>query len=186
MTHETDHTYGKFKSQYRCNLELLVDEQVNQDMSVSVPQFKHGFLVFGGVDKDMGLELESAFNLGFSRENCLASWEKVGAAPLTCKCLNDPQVRKSLNKDKDYALLVSSIQEANEYACYALTEGGYDGSALQALDIIKPTETEPRKFTERNSKERIALLARANTHGKKFFVTGGSHVCSDDFLSHRH
>ncbi len=26
------------------------------------------------------------------------------------------------------------------------------------------------------------LLACANTHGKKFFATGGSHVCSDDFF----
>jgi hypothetical protein len=50
------------------------------------------------------------------------------------------------------------------------------------LVLIKPTETEPRRLTERNSKERIALLARTNTHGKKFFVTGGSHVCSDDLF----
>jgi hypothetical protein len=35
-------------------------------------------------------------------------------------------------------------------------------------------------ITERMSKERIELLARANTQGKKFFATGGSHVCSDD------
>ncbi len=48
----------------------------------------------------------------------------------------------------------------------------HDGSALQALVLIKPTETEPRRLTERNSNERIALLARANMHGKKFFVTG--------------
>ncbi len=26
------------------------------------------------------------------------------------------------------------------------------------------------------------LLAKANTHGKKFYATGGSHVCSDDFF----
>jgi hypothetical protein len=26
------------------------------------------------------------------------------------------------------------------------------------------------------------LLVHVNTHGKKFFVTGGSHVCSDDFF----
>jgi len=32
------------------------------------------------------------------------------------------------------------------------------------------------------SKEQIELLAHANTHGKKFFATGGSHVCSDDFF----
>ena len=54
VTQETDRTYGKFKSQYRRNLELLVDEQVNQDMSVSVPQYKHGLLVFGGIDEDTG------------------------------------------------------------------------------------------------------------------------------------
>jgi hypothetical protein len=35
--------------------------------------------------------------------------------------------------------------------------------------------------TERMSRERIELLARANMHGK-FFATGGSHVCSDDFF----
>jgi hypothetical protein len=39
---------------------------------------------------------------------------------------------------------------------------------------------------ERMSKERVELLAMANTHGKKFFATGGSHVCSDDLLKHRH
>jgi hypothetical protein len=37
-------------------------------------------------------------------------------------------------------------------------------------------------ITERMSRERIELLARANTHGKKFFATGGSHLCSDDFF----
>jgi hypothetical protein len=55
---------------------------------------------------------------------------KTGAAPPTRKCLDDPQVRKSIGMDKDYALLVNSVQEANEYAVYALTEAGYDGSAL--------------------------------------------------------
>ena len=63
---------------------------------------------------------------------------KTGAAPPTRKCLDDPQVRKSIGMDKDYALLVNSVQEANEYAVYALTEAGYDGSALQALVAIKP------------------------------------------------
>ncbi len=37
-------------------------------------------------------------------------------------------------------------------------------------------------ITERMSRERIKLLARANTHGKKFFATGGIHVCPDDFF----
>jgi len=25
-------------------------------------------------------------------------------------------------------------------------------------------------------------LTKANTHGKKYFASGGSHVCSDDFF----
>jgi hypothetical protein len=94
-------------------------------MSISAPQYKHGLLVFGGTDEDTGLEFESAFETRFSKKNYLASWEKVSVAPLTRKCLNDPQVRKSLDKDNDYALLVNSVQEANEYASYALMEGGY-------------------------------------------------------------
>ena len=50
VTQETYRTYGRFKSQYRANLELIVDELVKQDKSVSVPQYKHGLLVFEGVD----------------------------------------------------------------------------------------------------------------------------------------
>ena len=37
-------------------------------------------------------------------------------------------------------------------------------------------------ITEWMSREQIELLAHANTHSKKFFATGGSHVCSDDFF----
>jgi len=84
---ETDQTYGMFKSQYRVNLKLLVDELVRQDKTVSMQQHKHGLLVFGGVDLDTGLVLPSAFELGFSRQRCLESWAKIGAAPLTRKCL---------------------------------------------------------------------------------------------------
>ncbi len=53
--------YGKFKSQYWCNLELLVDECVLLGKSVSILQYKHGLLVSGGVDPNMGLALELAF-----------------------------------------------------------------------------------------------------------------------------
>jgi len=74
------------------------------------------------------------------------------------------------------------VQEANEYAVYSLTEAGYDGLKLQALVAVQPADNRMGgAITERMSKEWIELLARANTHGKKFFATGGSHVCSDDF-----
>ncbi len=53
------------------------------------------------------------------------------------------------------------------------------GLALQALVSIRPPNPWMGPITERMSRERIELLVRANTHGKKFFATGGSHVCSD-------
>jgi hypothetical protein len=182
VTQETDRTYGGFKSQYRRNLKLLVDELVLLEKSVSVPQHKHGLLVFGGVDEDTRLELDSAFEFGFSREWCLDSWTKIGAAPLTRKCLDEPQVRKSIHMDTDYAQLVNAVQEANEYAIYALTEGGYNGSMLQSLVLIRPAEHRMTAITQKMTKERVELLAKANTHSKKFFAMGGSHVCSDDFF----
>ena len=83
--------------------------------------------------------------------------------------------------DKDYALLVNLVQEANEYAVYLLTEAGYDGLSLQALVVIKPTKCQMAPITEWMLQERIELLACANTHGKNFFAMGGSHVCSNNF-----
>ena len=179
VTQDTDRTYGKFKCQYRANLEMLVDELVKQDKPLSMPQHKHGLLVFGGIDPETNLEIPSAFELGFSREHCLDSWRNTAHPP----CPQDPQVRQSIDLDKEYALLVNSVQEANEYAIYSLTEAGYDGSQLQALVAVRPADTRSTDpITQRMSKERIELLARANTHGKKFFATGGSHVCLDDFF----
>jgi hypothetical protein len=179
---ETDWTYGMFKSGYRMNLELLIDECVQQDKSVSVPQYKHGLLVFGGVDPNTGLNLESAFEIGFLRQCCLDSWERIGAAPLIRKCLGDSQVKWLIDIDKEYALLINSVQEANEYAVYLLTEAGYNGSALQALVSVRPPNPRMGPITERMLRERIELLAHANTHGKKFFAIGGSYVRSDNFF----
>jgi hypothetical protein len=74
ITQETDQTYGKlFKSQYRKNLELLVDKCSKKKKSLKVPQYKHCLLVFGGKDPDTKLVLESAFEVGFGRDECRAS-----------------------------------------------------------------------------------------------------------------
>jgi hypothetical protein len=68
---EMDCTYGRFKSQYRRNMELLVvNKSVRLDRSVSVPQLKHVLIVFGSVDPNTGLQLE-AFELGFSHNHCI-------------------------------------------------------------------------------------------------------------------
>jgi hypothetical protein len=109
--------------------------------------------------------------------------EEFGAAPLTWSCLMDPKVSRAIGEgDSKYGVLLRSIQEANNCAVYAMIEGGYNGSALQALLKAVPEAHDMTLITERHSRERIALLAKANTHGKKFFVTGGSHVCLEDFF----
>ena len=73
VTQETDQTYGKFKSQLCKNLELLVEECVEKEMSVKVPQCKLCLLVFGREDSDTKLILPSAFEIGFGRNECLSA-----------------------------------------------------------------------------------------------------------------
>jgi hypothetical protein len=36
--------------------------------------------------------------------------------------------------------------------------------------------------TVANTRERQEALAKATTHGKKFYVTGGEHITSDDMI----
>ncbi len=78
--------------------------------------------VFGGTDQETSLMLmECAFTHGFSKVACLNAWAKVGAAPLTRKCLLDPKVSQTLgdgNDGNDEYLL--SIQTANDLAPHAL------------------------------------------------------------------
>ncbi len=115
-----------------------------------------------------------AFEYGFGCEECLNSWRKVRAAPLTQASLKDPRVARTIGDgDDEYGLLLHSIQEVNESTVYALTEGGYKGSALQALLKAVPKAHALNLITERHSKECILLLAKVNTHGKKFYAIGG-------------
>ena len=105
--------------------------------------------------------LPLALEFGFVREECLNSWRKVGAEPLTRACLKDPKVSRAIGDgDDEYGLLLRSIQEANEYAVYALTEGGYKGSALQALLKAVPKAHVMKTITEKHLKERICCLPK--------------------------
>ena len=52
----------------------------------------------------------SAFQRGFSRALNIKAWEKVGAVPLSRKCLSSPKVRRSIgNGDDDQQALVHLI-----------------------------------------------------------------------------
>jgi hypothetical protein len=132
VTQETDRNYGPFKSRFRRNLGDIVDARIEQNKSVSLQPWLIGMIVFGGTDPETGFRLtKCAFTHGFSKEACLNAWAKVGAAPLTRKCLSDPKVSRTLGDNdggNDEYLL--AIQTANDLATHALNDMGYDGKLL--------------------------------------------------------
>ena len=178
---ETDRNYGPFKTQFRKNLETIVDVRLAAKESVSLQPWLVGMIVFGGTDFVTGYELtDCAFTRGFSKIACLNAWAKVGAAPLTRKCLSDPKVSKTLGDgDGKFDEYLLSIQVANDLATYALTEGGFKGELLKVKLVPRKEEEE---LTVPNSKAMIDKLAKATTHGTKFLATKGSHLMTDDFF----
>ena len=125
---------------------------------------------------------KNAFEDAFGTESNLNAWAKVGAAPCTRACLQDKQVRRELNdstSEDETTLLMLKLDEANELAVYNLTVAGYNASLLKAQCHKIPAK---QKLTVPHSKERIALLAAASTHGAKFNATMGDHVTGDDMF----
>jgi hypothetical protein len=96
VTQETDQNYSPFKTQYCKNLDVVIDERIKQKKSAALHPWQVGLIVFGGVDPETNIVVESAFEEGFSRDGCRRAWELVGVAPLTRSCLNDKKVRKSI------------------------------------------------------------------------------------------
>jgi hypothetical protein len=69
----------------------------------------------------------SAFGKGFLKEACLSAWAKVGAAPLSMKCLDDEKVRKSIGDgDEEWERGLCKLQNANDLATFLLTRGGFN------------------------------------------------------------
>jgi len=179
VTQETDRNYGPFKGQFRSNLGNLVDARIKAKKSVSLQPWLVGLVVFGGTDEETGYEIaQCAFSAGFSPDACKRAWEKVGAAPCTRACLSDPKVSKTLGDGEDE--YYNAIQVANDLAVHSLNECGYNGNLLQAK--LEKQREEDAPFTQPHSKERIEMLRKASTHGKKFLATRGSHVMNNDFF----
>ncbi len=180
VTQETDRNYGPFKSRFRRNLGEIVDARIMQNKSVSIQPWLIGMIVFGGTDPETGFRVtECAFTHGFSKESCLKAWAKVGAAPLTRKCLSDPKVSRTLGDDdggNDEYLL--SIQTANDLATHALDDMGYNGKLLRVS--VERDREDSVPLTLPHSKERIEQLRKATTHSSKFLVTQGDHLTNND------
>jgi hypothetical protein len=115
---ETDQSYGPFQTAVRTNLQLIIDEHIAADKARSLAPWMIGLVVFGGEDPETGLIVGSAFLKGFSTLHNIKAWEKVGAVPLSRKCLQSPKVRRSIGDgDDDQQALVGLIIEHNVIAC---------------------------------------------------------------------
>jgi hypothetical protein len=180
-TQETDINYGPFKSAYRINLDIITRARKNKDLSTSFPTHYCVLFVFGGVDPVSGeVAPRNAFEEGFSQEQCLKAWAKVGAAPLTRACLQDPKVSRTLgDSDDEFQLKLKLIQDLNRESVAALIAKGWAGHHLEGF--LKPMKS-VRPVSQPHSKERLELLAKASKAGQRFHATGGDHACSDDIF----
>jgi hypothetical protein len=112
-------------------------------------------------------------------------WSEVGAVPHTRKCLTNSKVRHDGTDERDPNLdAYQDIQSQNDYSTAQLNVMGYRGDLLSVQfrpDKIRELLASG-PVTVANTRERQEVLAAAHTHGKKFFVTGGEHVTSNDML----
>jgi hypothetical protein len=131
---------------------------------------------------------EDAVAEAFSVDRNLECWALVGVVPLTMKCLSDDNVRHNGNNENDPEYnKYQIIQSKNDYSCTQLSTMGYDADLLKtefSEDRIRAAAAEELDFsiTVANTRERQEALAKATTYGKKFYVTGGKHITSDDMF----
>ena len=182
VSQETDRNYGPFKTQFRKNLYAVVDARVQKEMSLSFAPWIVGLVVFGGMDPKSLYVIETcAFSVGFSNEQCLNAWAKIGAVPLTRACLDDPKVRREIGDgDAEYDMKMILIQDANDVAVHMLTELGFKSAVLLKGKIKEVKKVQ--SVTKPNSQERVEALAKSSTHGGKFHCTNGMHVTTDDMF----
>ena len=90
-------------------------------------------------------------------------------------CLySNNKVRK---EDNPHHVVYKKIQDSKNTACDLLSARGFCGNTLK-VHLIKSMLT-AGTVTEPNSQERIEALAAAKSHGARFLVTGGGHMCTN-------
>jgi hypothetical protein len=103
------------------------------------------------------------------------------------KCLENKKVgHDGTDRDRDDPNFdaFADVQSQNDYSTTQLTMMGYKGEMLRAQyheDKFRALRA-AAPGTVAHTRERQEALAAATTHGKKFFVTGGEHITSDDMF----
>ena len=131
MTQEMDQSYGPFQSKLRSNLEVIINERLHAEKPTTLAPWIVGLFVFGGEDPKTKCVVGSVFQEGFSHEQNLNAWAKVGSVPLTRACLQHPKVRRSIRDGNNNQQAVAHlIQENNIIAYTTLIHVGYNGHVM--------------------------------------------------------
>ena len=178
ITQEIDQSFGYFKSLLRDNLSKLTDNRLTADFGVSFAPSEIWLLVFGGEDSKTGTsKCQDSFAIAFLPARNKAAWAAVGAALLTCKCLQSDKVRHT-TEDAPQFVLYQQIEEFNHNACQLLTVRGFDGNKL--LVHFKKDAREHQAVTRPNSKAWVKLLLKSSSHGKRFTYKNRLHQTHED------
>jgi hypothetical protein len=186
---ETDRNYGLFKKVVRRNPAALTTSCYTQKMPIRLSVSTFGLVIYGGVCPQMSVGCEDAIAKAFSVNRNLECWAAVGAVPLRIKCLSNNNVRHNGNNGNDPEYnKCQIIQLKNDYSCAQLSTMVYDANLLKTEfneDGIRAAAAEEEldlSITVANTHEWQEALAKAATYGKKFYVTGGKHITSDDMF----
>ena len=200
VSQETDQAYGLFKSIFRENLDNISSDRKRLNKPLNFPPSLVGLFVFGGTDPVTNLSgYRNAFSIAFSKEKCLHSWEKVGAAPFTMACLKSHKIRHEILEKVRYEYNPDSfnngdsddeednptvrefkrMQQKNIMCVSLLNQQGYEGNKLKATLKEQKQSTE-QTLTVPHSQERVEAIMHCKTHGQSFMATGGMPITADE------
>ena len=177
--------YGSFKSVVRSNLKVIATACFSAQKSIKLGPSTFGLIVYGGVCPISKVVCENAVNRAFNIKSNQHSWTEVGAVSFTMKCLEKKKVgHNGTDRDNPNFDAFADVQSQNDYSTTQLTMMGYKGEMLRGQyheDKVQALRADA-PVTVAHTREHQEALATATTHGKKFFVTGGEHITSDDMF----
>jgi hypothetical protein len=182
---ETDINYGRFKSVVRSNLKKIATACFSAHKLMKLGPSTFGLIVYGGVCAISNVVCKNAVNSAFNVKSNLHLWAEVGAVPFTMKCLVNKKVgHDRTDRDDPNFDAFLDVQSQNNYSTTQLMMMGYKGEILWAQyleDKVRALQA-AAPVTVPHTRERQEALAATTIHGKKFFVTGGEHITSDNML----
>jgi hypothetical protein len=177
--------YRPIKSVVRSNLKNIATACFSAKKLIKLGPSTFGLIVYGGVSPISKVLCENAVNRAFNVKSNQHFWAEVGAVPFTIKCLENKKVgHDGTDRDDPNFDAFADVQSQNDYCTTQLTMMGYKGEMLRAQyneDKVRGLWADA-PVTVAHTRMHQEALDAATTHRKKFFVTGGEHITSDNMF----